>query len=431
MARYRQSNGTIVNFKPSPDAVPIDEGVSSRKAVNTSSSSSFSKFISDAISTLGGSARSGADQPASLKYPLESYGYAAEVIFKPLKPESIIDDLSQIINSASSKVTNSGDATSQGFQDPYADPIIKESLRKKSQSGNYSIDRNGNPIATSSGDPRRVNVDPQTFKRKTSEDLKQFEGKQSSNVNIKARGDRQLRLQQIGKEVRLYLPQAIQITDGVQVGPIDLGTAGAAVEAGIASGTSDALSLAGQALAGADIVSLIDVFKNPSLQSTAGAFAVQRAARAVGAQGPAGAIARGTRVAVNPNTRSLFRAVNLREFSFTFKMIATSAREAEEIKKIIAFFRKELYPEEIEVGIDGFSGSLAYRMPNLFGIEFRYNSNQQIATKIKPSYLRNFTASYNPSGMGMHEDGNFLETDITMSFVEDTTLSRQDINNGY
>ena len=55
-------------------------------------------------------------------------------------------------------------------------------------------------------------------------------------------------------------------------------------------------------------------------------------------------------VTVNPNTRSLFKNVAIREFAFQFKFIAKSKKEADEVRKIIKFFRTELYPEALTVG---------------------------------------------------------------------------------
>lgn len=33
--------------------------------------------------------------------------------------------------------------------------------------------------------------------------------------------------------------------------------------------------------------------------------------------------------------------------------------------------------------------------------------------------------------MGMHADGNFQETEMTLNFVESRTLSKKDIKDGY
>ena len=53
-----------------------------------------------------------------------------------------------------------------------------------------------------------------------------------------------------------------------------------------------------------------------------------------GPQGIQTAVSVANQVSVNPNTRAVFNTVNLRAFSFTFKMIPNSAQEAQEIQKI-------------------------------------------------------------------------------------------------
>ena len=59
-----------------------------------------------------------------------------------------------------------------------------------------------------------------------------------------------------------------------------------------------------------------------------------------------GAIAKtATRVSVAPNERTLFERVKMRQFGFTFRMIARNEMEQQEIKNIIRFFRTEVYPE--------------------------------------------------------------------------------------
>ena len=379
-------------------------------------------------------ARTGVDQPGrQLRFPIEKTEYRAEIIFTPLKQKSIIDDLEGALTSKANIQSPDPEASHfSDFQDLYG--------------GKAPSFPNTGPPGTGS----RVQVDPDVESAMSIKMIASgldvvkdavgldkvaevFEGKSATFQTVKgSSGGGGLHLEQIGSSCRLYLPQAVQIADGVQVGPIDLGVVGAGAEAAIAGGMTDAKALAVNALKNSDIASIIDVFKNNSLQKTAGAFAAQRAAQFLGSPGVAGAIARGTQVQVNPNTRSLFRSVNIREFAFTFKMIATSKDEAKEINAIIQFFRKELYPEEIKLGTDdGLNASFAYRMPNMFGIKMLYKDAHNLATRIKPCYLRNFTAVYNPGGMGIHSDGNFIETDITMSFVEHTTLSRADINEGF
>ena len=67
----------------------------------------------------------------------------------------------------------------------------------------------------------------------------------------------------------------------------------------------------------------------------------------LGGDGTALAVKQASGVTLNPNTRSLFKSVALREFAFQFKFIAKSKKEADEVRKIIKFFRTELYPEAL------------------------------------------------------------------------------------
>jgi len=99
---------------------------------------------------------------------------------------------------------------------------------------------------------------------------------------------------------------------------------------------------------------------------------------------------------------------------------------AEEIDKIIKFFRTELYPSTTGGGTE----LIGYNFPNLFDIEMSYN-NQQVATKIKPVYLKEVGTTYNPGNMGYHVDGKASEVDITLAFVEERTLNKQDIVEGF
>ena len=66
-----------------------------------------------------------------------------------------------------------------------------------------------------------------------------------------------------------------------------------------------------------------------------------------------------------------------------------------------------------------------YKFPNVFQIELKYdNKKERLATRILPSYIRSFSATYNALGMGFLEGGDFTEVDITMSFIESGTLHK-------
>lgn len=225
-----------------------------------------------------------------------------------------------------------------------------------------------------------------------------------------------------GDRCSIYLPQSIQIQDGVAIENVDLGVFGASLESGIKAGTSPieaAISAAGDTFS-----SMSDFFKGNLSQDAARAAASRLAG--VAGDTKAAAVRSALQTTPAPNTRAIFKSVNIREFSFTFNMLPKNRDEAREIENIIKFFRTELYPETINIG----SIPVAYKFPNKFAISIQYGG-KEVATKILNSYLRNFQSNYNPNAMSFYEGGYFQETQITMSFVEARTLDKKDIMGGY
>ena len=49
----------------------------------------------------------------------------------------------------------------------------------------------------------------------------------------------------------------------------------------------------------------------------------------------------------------------------------------------------------------------------------------------KDCYLRSVSTNYNPSSMSFHPDGRPVEIDLSLSFVEEVTVNRQDVEEGY
>lgn len=158
--------------------------------------------------------------------------------------------------------------------------------------------------------------------------------------------------------------------------------------------------------------------------------------------GPAGAIVAGaaggdifenisnatkeaSRVSSNPNTRTLFESVNMRNFTFNFKLIAKSENEAKQIKEIIKFFRREVYPEAINV--DGIP--FAYEFPNIFEIKVRDRSGQNNpGFDLQRCYLQTVNTTFNQTAAGSMYAGKdkdyFIEVDISMNFTEFATMDK-------
>lgn len=227
-----------------------------------------------------------------------------------------------------------------------------------------------------------------------------------------------------GLSAELYMPISIVFPDGANYENFDIGFLGAAGERALKSGNiggaiSDAVSAGVKTLsqglsgaAGSDIATLASVQLLKKIPGVGGTFNTNAQLAA--------------RVTTNPNARVLFKGVNFREFTFQFKLIATSEKESREIKSIVDFFREEMYPESIEqAGI-----AVGYKYPDRFQIDMMYNG-QQVFNKLKPCYLRAVTTAFNSTQQSFHSDGTPLEIDITLTFQESRTLNKQDIRDGF
>ena len=248
-----------------------------------------------------------------------------------------------------------------------------------------------------------------------------------------------------GRRVELYMPISITFQDGATYENTDLGIIGAIGENTLQSG--------GKSIAGA----FLDTVKG-GLKTLAGGI-TGAADGAVGSvlvtellRNKSGKFTKplsdvaslATRVTPDANSRVLFKGVAFREFSFQFKLIASSYEEAKQIEGLIRFLRSELYPDIIE-SISSLSGnkkegtiSLGQRYPNRFQIKMKYGGgrNNDVLNKIKPAYLRAVNTVYNGTQQSFHQSRNDgtakpFEVDLTLTFQESLKLTRQDVEEGY
>ena len=135
------------------------------------------------------------------------------------------------------------------------------------------------------------------------------------------------------------------------------------------------------------------------------------------------------KLAPNPNTRALFKQVNLRSFQLTFKLIPESPQDAENIPEIIKYFRKEMYPKDVVIG----SGIAGYKFPKKFLIFMQHPGT--VFPYIAPCFLESFMTNYNPTNGAFLSsggpEGKPSEVDISMTFTEARTLNADDIEAGY
>ena len=239
--------------------------------------------------------------------------------------------------------------------------------------------------------------------------------------------------------VQLYLPPSIQFSDGANYEGFDLGAAGAAGMDILAAGKNDGQSASAATMSIAD-----GIGKAGYSNLTDGVLAAVSKTPLL----PTEVIQGGLQIAPNPNTRVLFKSVALRTFQFAFKMIPTTRAEADCIRDIVKFFRTQMYPTTIagtSVGTEGANEiSIAYNYPDLFLIEMFHVARgngigqgvgKKVPPNVKPSYLTSVSTNLNPSsGAILAENGQseyWSEVDMSLTFGESVTLSRNDIRDGY
>ncbi len=222
--------------------------------------------------------------------------------------------------------------------------------------------------------------------------------------------------------VTLYLPPGLEFKDGVDFGETDLAISGGFAEQG--ESLLSAISADGQSFI-EGLKGDVSSQSGPLARLIGSQAAQLNPTKLAGAQAAAQVQAG---VAINPNTRVLFKRVNLRQFAFSFKLIGKNSEEARDIENIVKFFRRQLYPETFDVSGVG----VGYKFPEKFNIKISYQGSEGewSPPKIKDCYLRDVSTTYNSSSMAFHKDGRPVEIDLSLSFMESAALERKDIEEG-
>lgn len=147
------------------------------------------------------------------------------------------------------------------------------------------------------------------------------------------------------------------------------------------------------------------------LMKNSNAVKVALAGEAVGIQNLLGRFG----ATLNPNLELLFSGPALRPFSFRFQMSAREKEEADNILKIINFFKKNMAPRTTK-------DNIFLKAPNTFLIEYKYKGSEQEhpgINKIKECALLNCSVDYTPLGSYMtYENGSMVSYSMTLSFQE-------------
>lgn len=200
------------------------------------------------------------------------------------------------------------------------------------------------------------------------------------------------------KHIMLYTPPGIAVPDGATYQQVELGTMG---------GTIEKLSQA------------VDDDKPEVKLSDLKGLATLAAANKIGAVGQAALISGG--VAKNPYVNVAFQGTVLRSFNFTFKLVAESAKEMEQIRQIENTFRKFLYPKLGE-------SSFLLEYPPYWQIRFMKGASEnKFMPFIHLCYLQSMNSTYNATANSFHPDGGPVEIDVSLTFQESKGLTRGDL----
>lgn len=216
------------------------------------------------------------------------------------------------------------------------------------------------------------------------------------------------------KTIWFPCPSGIAISDAATYSTIDLGALGGALNTALEA-AGGAEGVLGKITAGVKAV-------GNQVKGTKGFDVAAIAAMATPGYGDKVQFKKKT--ILNPNTNTTFTGNSVRSFSFSFKMIARSEKEAKEIQRIHKTFRKYTYADS-----NGNQQNLTLRYPPVWRIRFldgQKNENKYIP-KIYSCYLQGVQSSFNSSAPVFHTDGSPLEVDVSISFQETRVLTRFDI----
>lgn len=145
----------------------------------------------------------------------------------------------------------------------------------------------------------------------------------------------------------------------------------------------------------------------------------------------------------NPRKEQLFESVGFRTFDFTFNLFPKSEKESHDLMEMVKLFRFHAHPEIVP-------NQAFYNFPSEFQITYidlSYRNNNpfingqvdgvvakenQWLTKVGRCALTNIAVDYFPQdSMSTFGDGAPTSINLTLTFTEMQTISRNHVKQGY
>ena len=248
-------------------------------------------------------------------------------------------------------------------------------------------------------------------------DTKKIKNMMEANVRIEMPSRKRL-----DTAIALYMPASVAVTYGAKYTDQEISPMAGAI---------------GQAVGDmSDGMDLVDTYERILPKVTDG---LQQAALkmgtavldGIGITGVREAIEIGRAEVIADRMQLAFKGVDRRSFQYTFKMTPRNAREADEIKKIVAAFKFNMMPEYKE----GKRDTLNY--PATFDIEYHYKGKRNdYLNRVSECFLENVQVQYGGDRYKTFDPHNSegappVETSVTLAFKEIEILHREKIKDGF
>ena len=146
---------------------------------------------------------------------------------------------------------------------------------------------------------------------------------------------------------------------------------------------------------------------------------------------PEALLSRGIGVIPNSNMELLFNAPTLREFQYSWQMSPRDEDEAEQVKKIIRFFKQGMAAKTLASKAG--DKTLFLGTPNVFQLEFKTQNNKLIegVNKLKTCAVTGTSVNYAPGGSwAAYEEGQPVSTVLTIRVQELEPIYATDYQGG-
>ena len=248
-------------------------------------------------------------------------------------------------------------------------------------------------------------------------DTKKIKNKMEANVRIEMPSRKRL-----DTAIALYMPASVAVTYGAKYTDQEISPMAGAI---------------GQAVGDmSNGMDLVDTYERILPKVTDG---LQQAALKMGTAvldglgitGVREAIEIGRAEVIADRMQLAFKGVDRRSFQYTFKMTPKNAREADEIKKIVAAFKINMMPEYKE----GKRDTLNY--PATFDIEYHYKGKRNdYLNRVSECFLENVQVQYGGDRYKTFDPHNSegappVETSVTLAFKEIEIMHREKIKDGF